>query len=187
MARRTAAAVLGVAVVLSLVAAGCSRDDGAAPPTTTAADPGTTASTRPSPQLTAVPGTTAPPRPTEVTTAPSTLGPILVDGEGRTLYVLITGSCTAACLDAWPPLTVPAGPDAGGPGTGPALEAGPAVDALALGVVSGPGGDQVTYGGRPLHRFGGDVEAAEITGQGVNGVWFVVGPGGDPITTSLRD
>jgi predicted lipoprotein with Yx(FWY)xxD motif len=170
--------VLGVAVFLPLVAAGCSGDDGAAPATTTESGPGATAAPDRSPELTAVPGTTAPPRPTRVTAAPSALGPILVDGDGRTLYVLLTGSCTDVCLDAWPPLTSP--PD-------PGPEAGPALDAAALAVGPAPGGLQVSYGGRPLHRFGGDVEPAEVTGQGVNGVWFVVSPSGDPITTSLRD
>jgi predicted lipoprotein with Yx(FWY)xxD motif len=167
--------VLGLG--LGLLAGCADSDDGATAPTTTNVEGDTTSTTRRSPDLTAVPGTTAPPRPTEVTAAPSDLGQILVDGDGRTLYVLLTGTCVGACLDAWPPVTAPTG-----------LEAGTALEGAALVVAPGPSGTpQVTYRGRPLYRFGGDVEPGDVTGQGVNGVWFVVAPTGDPITTSLRD
>jgi predicted lipoprotein with Yx(FWY)xxD motif len=179
--RRRRARRLPVLVVAALAVTpvtACDDGPATAPTATTAPDdPPTTTSARRPPDLTAVPGTTAPPRPTQVTTASSVLGPILVDGEGRTLYVLLTGTCTGACLDAWPPLTAPVG-----------LEAGPALDAAALVVETGPDGDpRVTYGGRPLYRFGGDVAAGELTGQGVNGVWFVVDPTANPITTTMRD
>jgi predicted lipoprotein with Yx(FWY)xxD motif len=95
------------------------------------------------------------------------LGSILVDGAGETLYVFTNdvknkSNCTAACLDAWPPLYgVPV--------------AGAGVDASKLGsFTTADGKTQATIDGRPLYFFAVDSKAGDTLGQNVGGVWFVV-------------
>jgi predicted lipoprotein with Yx(FWY)xxD motif len=46
-----------------------------------------------------------------------------------------------------------------------------------LGVTTRTGGaKQVTYGGHPLYYFKGDTAPGQTKGQGVGGVWFLIGP-----------
>jgi predicted lipoprotein with Yx(FWY)xxD motif len=40
---------------------------------------------------------------------------------------------------------------------------------------------QVKVGDWPLYRFANDAAAGDTNGQGVGGVWFVVGPDGELI------
>jgi len=109
-----------------------------------------------------------------VLTAESDLGTILVDTNGTTLYLFTNDSpgvstCEDACLTAWPPLT-------GEP------EAGTGVDDSLLGTLTrSDGSTQVTYNGWPLYYWANDLAAGDTTGQGVNGVWFVVSPQGQAI------
>lgn len=111
-----------------------------------------------------------------VMTASSSLGTILVDGSGRTLYLFTkdspgTSTCTGGCLAAWPPLL----------GT---ATAGAGVDASLLGTVTRPDGKtQVSYKGMPLYYWAQDSAPGQTSGQGVQGVWWVVSPQGTPITT----
>jgi predicted lipoprotein with Yx(FWY)xxD motif len=106
------------------------------------------------------------------TIASGSLGTILVDSSGRTLYRYTpdgTGktTCTGACATAWPPLTVPSG-------TTHVVGSG-GVTASELGTITRPGGTlQVTFEGMPLYRFAGDTAAGQTKGQGVAGTWFVV-------------
>jgi predicted lipoprotein with Yx(FWY)xxD motif len=109
-----------------------------------------------------------------VMTAESDLGTILVDGEGRTLYLFTNDSpgvsnCEGGCLAAWPPLL-------GEP------EAGTGADGALLGtLVRDDGTTQVTYNDWPLYYWAQDAAPGETTGQGVNDVWWVVSPEGEPI------
>lgn len=111
-----------------------------------------------------------------VMTASSSLGMILVDGSGRTLYLFTkdspnTSTCTGGCLAAWPPLL----------GT---ATAGTGVDSSLLGTVTRPDGKtQVSYKGMPLYYWAQDSAPGQTNGQGVQGVWWVVSPQGTPITT----
>lgn len=106
--------------------------------------------------------------------ASSDLGEILVDGEGTTLYLFTPdaqgdSTCYDDCEANWPPLTDGA-------------EAGSGVDAGLLGSTTRTdGSEQVTYNGWPLYYFAGDVAPGETNGQGINEVWFVVSPAGEPI------
>lgn len=106
------------------------------------------------------------------TVASGSLGTILVDSSGRTLYRYTpdgTGKTTwtGACATAWPPLTVPSG-------TTHVVGSG-GVTASELGTITRPGGTlQVTFEGMPLYRFTGDTAAGQTKGQGVAGIWFVV-------------
>jgi predicted lipoprotein with Yx(FWY)xxD motif len=109
-----------------------------------------------------------------VGTATSSLGLILVDGRGRTLYALTTDSpgvstCEGSCLANWPPLVVSGTPVAGS-----------GVEGTLLGTMTrSDGSTQVTYNGKPLYTFVGDVAAGDVNGQGKAGVWFAVTALGD--------
>jgi predicted lipoprotein with Yx(FWY)xxD motif len=106
--------------------------------------------------------------------ADSSLGSILVDGRGMTLYMFTkdsanTSACEGPCLTAWPPLI-------GKPteGTG--------VDDSKLGSFTrADGRTQASYNGWPLYYWKGDAKVGDVTGQNVNAVWFVLDRDGDPI------
>ncbi|MGM0819525.1 MAG: COG4315 family predicted lipoprotein, partial [Actinomycetota bacterium] len=49
------------------------------------------------------------------------------------------------------------------------------------------GATQVTYDGWPLYFFAEDGEPGDVEGQGVNDVWWVVDPTGEPIETLPED
>lgn len=106
----------------------------------------------------------------------SELGPIVVDAEGRTLYLFLpdeagASTCYDDCAANWPALTVEGDP-----------VAGEGVDATLLGTADREDGAvQVTYGGWPLYRFAADETADDVNGQGVGEVWYVVSPEGAPI------
>lgn len=112
---------------------------------------------------------------TEITTAESDLGIILVDGEGMTLYLFSndspgTSACTDDCLDAWP---IVEGEPAAGEG----------VDEALLGTIERDDGTvQASYGDWPLYYFAQDTAAGDVTGQGLNEVWWVVAPDGEMVT-----
>jgi predicted lipoprotein with Yx(FWY)xxD motif len=114
-----------------------------------------------------------------VAVANGDLGQMLVDSQGRTLYLFLsdkgsTSTCEADCASTWPALTVTGQPTAGD-----------GVDAATLGTTTRPdGGTQVTIDGHPLYMFSGDAAAGDTNGQGIGGVWFVVSPDGAPIKGS---
>ena len=152
-------------------------------PTTVA--PTTPAATRPvtRPEATAPATTTAvPAAPGEATVlvADSDLGQILTAANGMTVYLFTpdaqgTPTCTAACAQTWPPLTVD---DAS------QLSGGDGVDAALLDTTEHPaGGNQVTYNGWPLYYFAGDSAPGDTNGQGQGGSWYVVDPTGNAIDT----
>jgi predicted lipoprotein with Yx(FWY)xxD motif len=107
----------------------------------------------------------------------SDLGDILVDGEGKTLYVFDNdtdenSTCYDDCQANWPPLTEE-------------VEAGEGVDASLLSTSEREDGSaQVTYAGRPLYYFAADQAPGDTNGQGVGDVWWVVGPDGEAIESA---
>ena len=109
-----------------------------------------------------------------VAVASTELGDVVVDGDGRTLYMFVPDeggepTCTDDCAAVWPVFEGPA-------------EAGDGADAALLSTATHPSGvTQVTYGGWPLYHFANDAAPGDVNGQGVNDVWFVVGPDGEPI------
>ena len=109
--------------------------------------------------------------------ADTTLGKIVVDSDGRTLYAFTndtdgTSTCTGACATAWPAATVTADP-----------VPGPGVTAT-LSLVDAPdGGTMLKAGKWPLYRFAGDATAGDTNGQGSGGVWFVVRADGTLVKT----
>jgi predicted lipoprotein with Yx(FWY)xxD motif len=119
--------------------------------------------------------------PATVAVGTSKLGKILVDGNGRTLYLFEadtgnSSSCSGACATAWPPFTTSGAP-----------RAGAGVAANLLGTTMRPDGQQeVTYHGHPLYYYVGDAGPGAVNGQGINGFgakWYVLGPTGEKIDT----
>jgi len=92
------------------------------------------------------------------------MGMVLVDSRGFTLYYLKGESassiqCTGSCASSWPPLLI---------SSGAKPTAGPGVSGT-LGTAKRPdGGTQVTFDGMPLYTFQGDAGPGQATGQGVS-------------------
>jgi len=114
-----------------------------------------------------------------VTTSHTSLGTILVDGAGQTLY-LNTGdkpgefACTGGCANAWPVLATSGKPKAKG-------KAKPA----DLGTIKHGKLTQVTYKHHPLYTFTADTTSSPTSGQGVNS-FYVVSPSGNKITKTAK-
>jgi predicted lipoprotein with Yx(FWY)xxD motif len=110
----------------------------------------------------------------------ASVGDVLVNADGYTLYRLTTdtptsSTCYGSCAQLWPPLTVPAGatPKAASGLTG------------TLGTITRTDGTrQVTYEGHPLYTYSPDTTTADALGQGVGGVWFVVSANGASSTAT---
>jgi predicted lipoprotein with Yx(FWY)xxD motif len=106
-----------------------------------------------------------------VTSGDTSLGKVLVDRGGLTLYGSTedsagTPTCVGACATDWPPLTVDAA----------TLPAG--LDANLFSVVTRPDGShQLKAGKWPLYRFAGDARRGDVNGEGTAG-FFVVMPNG---------
>jgi len=106
-------------------------------------------------------------------------GPILVDGECRTLYGFMQDAdgeptCVDDCATKWPPLLVD---DESVPPLADEL------DPSLFSVVDHPDGPMLKVGDWPLYHFSGDTAPGDITGQGMGGVWFVVAPDGTLVET----
>jgi predicted lipoprotein with Yx(FWY)xxD motif len=157
--------VLAVAALFLLAMAACSDD----------VDPGDGTS---SPTESSEPSEEPSEEPAEATIAveDSDLGQIVVDAEGRTLYVFLVdegteSTCYDDCEASWPPLTVEGDP-----------AAGEGIDASLLGTTEREDGSiQVTLDGHPLYYFAADETADDVNGQGVGDVWYVVSPDGEAI------
>jgi len=106
--------------------------------------------------------------------ADTSLGSVLVDGKGMTLYMFTkdsanTSNCSGQCLVAWPPLV-------GKP------TKGAGVDDSKLGSFQrADGSTQATYNGWPLYYWKGDAKPGDVSGQNVSGVWFVLDHDGNPV------
>jgi predicted lipoprotein with Yx(FWY)xxD motif len=169
----------GGLAALSLVLASCGADPGAqtgdpygaAPPATTSA-PSANASSAPSTGTSAGGGAT-------VALGKSSLGQILLDDQGRTLYLFEadkggSSACYGGCAKAWPPLLTTAAP------VGTA-----GVTQNLLGTTKRQDGTmEVTYGGHPLYYFIGDNKPGDVTGQDIDqfgAEWYVLGPDGKKV------
>jgi predicted lipoprotein with Yx(FWY)xxD motif len=110
------------------------------------------------------------------------LGNILVDSQGRTLYLFRSDSgtksaCTGACAIDWPPLRATGKPTVGGGATASIVATSARSD----------GKPQVTYNGHPLYLFSGDQRPGDTNGEGVNafgGLWYALSSAGDQIVGS---
>jgi len=115
----------------------------------------------------------------------SSLGRIVVDGRGRSLYLFEKdprghSACSGACATYWPPLLTKAKPIA---------KAG-ARQSL-LGVIRRlDGTKQVTYAGHPLYRFVLDTRPGQTNGEGrqdFGAGWDALSPAGKKIEKATSD
>lgn len=113
------------------------------------------------------------------------VGQVLVNGQGKTLYMLTSEkggkiTCTAAngCTKVWPETVV---------ATGTKAAAGSGVQSALLGTVTGAAGSpEVTYNNWPLYTFSGDAGPGVAHGQGLTsfgGTWYVLDAAGNPVTS----
>ena len=116
---------------------------------------------------------------TKLKTRTTSLGRIVVNAGGRTLYLFEKdrrgkSACYGQCAKYWPPLLTHGKPVAGA-----------GVKAKLLGVTKRKNGtQQVTYAGHPLYRYTFDTRAGQTTGEGstlFGGSWDAVAPSGKGI------
>jgi predicted lipoprotein with Yx(FWY)xxD motif len=160
MRRLTTAVMLIFPVALAVIAAGCGG--------------GSTSSTY---GATPSPATAA--SKTTVATQRTSLGTVLVDAKGRTLYLFekdkpTASTCNGSCAAVWPPLT-----STGAPAAGHGVLEG------KLGSVKrSDGSAEVTYAGHPLYTYAGDTKAGQVKGQGLDqfgAEWYVLSPSGQKV------
>ena len=113
----------------------------------------------------------APPAPTnDVGIRETTLGKVLSDASGKTLYffakdVAGTSACSGGCLDTWPVFSK----------TISRLD--PSLTASDFGSITrADGTPQTTYKGWPLYYYKNDAAAGDVKGENVGTVWFVAKP-----------
>ncbi len=116
---------------------------------------------------------------TVVSTASSSLGRVLVNSRGHTLYLLSAdkngkSSCNGMCTKFWPPL-IAAGK----------LHAAAGAKASLLGRTKRADGRmQVTYNRHPVYTFVKDTKKGQTNGEGVNGfggIWDAISPAGTAV------
>ncbi|HEU4914985.1 MAG TPA: hypothetical protein VFV13_00295 [Acidimicrobiia bacterium] len=180
--KRTSLTLL-VAGLLVIAACGTDAEEGTsettvagtdAPTTSAAEEATTTAAAEETTTSVAAEATTSVAMAEGVHTADTDLGAILVDGEGFTLYLFTndtegTSNCNEGCIENWP--AVP-----GDTAVGPDLDA-----SLFSSITRADGSEQLAVNGMPLYRYTPDAAPGDINGQGVGGVWFVVGADGNMI------
>jgi predicted lipoprotein with Yx(FWY)xxD motif len=149
-----------VLTVLALLAAACGDDGGTA--TTPAGDEATT---------------TAAEAMTGVHVGETEAGSALVGPDDMTLYVFTSdiggeSTCNDDCAGLWPPV----------PGD---TEIGADLDASIFGTTTrNDGSEQLTVNDMPLYWYSPDEAPGDATGQGFQGVWFVVDADGAIVEAS---
>ena len=177
----TISRTLVLGTLLAILVAACSSGGGTAAPAAPESEaPASVAPASEAPASDApaseAPASAAAGGPVTVMVAESDFGPILVDAEGKTLYMFKPdtageSTCYDDCEANWPPLTV----------TGD-IAVGEGLDAAAFTTVPRTDGtSQVKAGAWPLYYFAADAAAGDINGQGQGDVWYVVSPAGEPI------
>lgn len=114
------------------------------------------------------------------------VGKVIVDGRGRTVYLLTANGHTnvpcsdsSGCTTVWPALPLPHGVRAAKAGTG--------LKASLLGTKKVSGKTYPTYGGWLMYEYAGDSRSGSANGQGVKsfgGTWWAINASGHPVTAS---
>jgi predicted lipoprotein with Yx(FWY)xxD motif len=155
-------------LVLAACSAGSSATPGAATPTSATSSSAAASASQSAP---ASAGTSV----AEIDAEDSSLGKILVDDGGMTIYFFTPdqenkSTCTGDCLANWPAVPAETTPEAGGNVT------------ATLGTfMRDDGTSQLTVNGFPAYYFAGDTKAGDTNGQGLFDKWFVFDPAGKPI------
>lgn len=145
--------VLALVVVSTILIAGCTQPK----------------AVQPTPQPTQMPTTQAA---DTVKTADTTLGKIIVDSTGKTLYYFANdvasngaSACNGQCSTLWPPFSTST------------IKVSPPLDPADFGSITrGDGSKQTTYYGWPLYYYSGDKNAGDTNGENFNKIWFVIKP-----------
>jgi len=112
---------------------------------------------------------------TGIRTRSTSIGTVLTDAQGMTLYWFApdtpkASKCNGSCATYWPPVKGPVSAAAGVslPGT--------------FGTITRQDGSvQATYDGHPLYTYSGDTSPGQTNGNAVNasgGLWYAVTPSG---------
>lgn len=175
MQSKISGAILGAALALTFGLAGCSGSPASPGDDTADSGYGTSPSDAASPTDETSPSEESPGAGAALMTAETSLGEVVVDGEGMTVYMFDKdtqgtdmSACEGECLQNWPIVTVDSDM--------------PEVDGVTgdVGSITGPDGEmQLTLNGWPLYYFAGDSAAGDVNGQGVNDVWWVLSPDGE--------
>jgi predicted lipoprotein with Yx(FWY)xxD motif len=108
----------------------------------------------------------------------TSLGNVLVDSRGMTVYLLTSDKpnkslCSSTCLSYWPPVAAPK--------SGAKL---PGVTGKVGSAKATNGTSIATVGGWPLYTYVGDKTPGQVTGEGIatfGGTWWAVSPSGQPV------
>jgi predicted lipoprotein with Yx(FWY)xxD motif len=111
-----------------------------------------------------------------VRVAKTRLGRILVDGQGRTLYLYLKdrgthSACGHNCERVWPPAIVSGEPHAGAGIVAAKLTTARRADNRR----------QLVYNGHPLYRLTADARPGQINGEGFLGTWYVISAEGNRV------
>ncbi|MGN6474965.1 MAG: hypothetical protein ACTHK4_15120 [Mycobacteriales bacterium] len=117
----------------------------------------------------------------------SGLGQVVVDGRGRTVYILTApGKKNVACTDSsgctaiWPDLPFPDGTSSANAGSG--------LKASLLGAKKSSDGETYpTYNGYFMYEYAADSGPGKANGEGIKsfgGTWYVLSPSGTPIKSA---
>ena len=109
----------------------------------------------------------------------SSLGTILTDASGRSLYLFqkdsgSTSACDSSCASVWPPLTT----------TGAVVAGNGASTNLVGTITRADGSKQVSYNGHPVYYYVGDQKPGDTNGQNLDqfgGGWYVLSAAGTQI------
>lgn len=160
-----------VVAVLALGAVGCKSSKKSTTATATKAST-TPAATKTSttPAATKQGGASTTPSGATVNVAQdASLGKILTDASGNTLYQSANdqtnvSNCNAGCSSIWLPLTLSSGTPTAGTGVTGQLSV----------ITRSDGTKQVTYNGKPLYRYSSDSAPGDTKGNGIASIWSVV-------------
>jgi predicted lipoprotein with Yx(FWY)xxD motif len=141
---------------------------------------GTTTTTAPVNNNSATPGAGSASVSGPVGVAKTSLGPVLVDSKGMTVYMLTAdtkghSTCAGKCLQFWPLVPAPAGASV------PSVQG---VSAALATTKATSGAAMLTAGGWPLYTFLKDKAPGDVNGQGIKnfgGTWYAVSPSGTPV------
>ena len=108
------------------------------------------------------------------------LGNVLVDSQGRTIYLFkkdngTTSACSGVCAIDWPPVRAH-----GKPTVGDGANA-----SMAATITRSDGAPQVTYNGHPLYLYEGDRKPGDTNGQGVaafGATWYALTAAGNQVS-----
>ncbi|MCU1477630.1 MAG: hypothetical protein JWQ64_2323 [Subtercola sp.] len=116
----------------------------------------------------------------DLSTASTSLGTIVVNGQGRSVYLYTkdtqnsgASTCYSQCAGVWPAVTTTS--------TTPVVAR---VTGTVGTITRTDGTMQVTLNGWPLYTFASDAAAGDVAGQGVMNIWFVLTPAGQEVTAA---